>query len=64
SYDFGWSSTCCDSGSSSSYDDDGGSSSSSSGTGAQNAWGAGDMQAYDRIMSGTATWEDKSRYGY
>ncbi len=37
---------------------------SSKGTASQNAWGAGDTDAYNRIQNGTATWSDKSRYGY
>ncbi len=32
-------------------------------TALQNAWGSGDMDAYNRIQSGTPTWEDCSRYG-
>ena len=42
---------------------DGGSSSSGYDTASQGAWGAGDMQAYDRIQSGTATGDDCYRYG-
>ena len=50
---------------SSSYSDDDTSSGSSwdTDTGLQNAWGAGDMDAYNRIQSGTATGEDCARYG-
>jgi len=32
-------------------------------TASQNAWSGGDMRAYDRIQSGTATGEDCARYG-
>jgi len=54
------------SGASSSYatdDDDGSGSTWDRDTGLQNAWGAGDSAAYDRISSGTATGEDCARYG-
>jgi len=32
-------------------------------TASQNSWSAGDMRAYDRIQSGTATGDDCYRYG-
>ncbi len=60
-------STSWDSGSSSSSSssssDSGSSSSSGYDTASQNSWGAGDMDAYNRIQSGTPTGDDCYRYG-
>jgi hypothetical protein len=55
------------SGSSSSSSGDSGGDDSSGGTdygvASQNSWGAGDMEAYDRIQAGTPTGEDCYNYG-
>jgi hypothetical protein len=61
-----FSSSSDDSGSSSSSSyssDDDSSSGTNYGTAAQNSWGAGDMEAYGRIESGTPTGDDCYRYG-
>jgi hypothetical protein len=61
-----FSSSSDDSGSSSSSSyssDDDSSSGTDYGTAAQNSWGAGDMEAYGRIESGTPTGDDCYRYG-
>jgi len=58
----GWDSGSSSS-SSSSSSDSGSSSSSGYDTASQNSWGAGDMDAYNRIQSGTPTGDDCYRYG-
>lgn len=58
-----WDSGSSSSSSSSSSDSGGSSSSSGYDTASQNSWGAGDMDAYNRIQSGTPTGDDCYRYG-
>lgn len=58
SYDFS-----IDSGSSSSDDGDDSSSGPDYGVASQNAWGSGNMEAYDRIQAGTPTGQDCADFG-